>query len=483
MSKGQSRILTCAAIAAMLLTGCTERQIGELEAERWASLPSAAAAALQEAYPETTLWSAEYIDLGTLQLYAVELEQGGQMTDVKVTDDGVIIETQADVTLDVLPEPVARGLTQVAEGATIRKIRKKEKLWGHIEMGTMARLDQPSVVYEAILVKDQVRRNIELAPNGTVLLAAGDQGEIGSLPAVAEAALKKAYPTATIVKVYANLNVKARGIFGSSFLAGNIKGGDLESYKVELELAGREVDVEILSNGVVVEAQTDLRLDDLPRPAADVLAQAAAGATVEKVKKVELGVRIEDGKVIALETPTVLYEARLLKDGKKGEVKLTADGAVLEAKNVNLPSVSGGKEAGRWASLSAPAAAAIKQSFPEATLSSLSTRAGNGLSIYHFELDRRGTKIEGTATTDGVIIESQILDVPLEDLPRPVANVFADAAEGATIEQVKKKERLAQVDSGQVIKREMTRVIYELRLLKDDQRSMIEVAADGTILK
>jgi hypothetical protein len=129
------------------------------------------------------------------------------------------------------------------------------------------------------------------------------------LPTAAGDAIKKAYPKATIQKVKAE------------------KEGDVTVYEVKLTSGETKLEVTVTGEGTICEVDSQIAVADLPKAVAEAVAQAAPDAKVSKASKEEI---LADPKTGKLDTPKATYEVEVTKDGKEGEMKLAADGKVLE---------------------------------------------------------------------------------------------------------------------------------------------------------
>ena len=131
-----------------------------------------------------------------------------------------------------------------------------------------------------------------------------------SLSAAAKAAVKALFPTAKIEKC-------------------KMEEEEIKIYEVELKDGDKEGDkesqVKLTDDGTVAEVETDETLDSMP--AAVAQAFKAQGGELKEVKK---GVEYAQLKLVKLDTPITTYEAEITKDGKKIEIKVTADGKIIE---------------------------------------------------------------------------------------------------------------------------------------------------------
>jgi hypothetical protein len=129
------------------------------------------------------------------------------------------------------------------------------------------------------------------------------------LPDVAAAAVKAAYPSATVEKTTAET---ADGV---------------TTYEVALVDKGMKMEVEVMESGTILGTEMAVSVKDLPKAVTDAVAKAAPGAEIKGAEKAET---LADAKTGKLATPKVAYEIDVAKDGKEGEIAVSADGKVTE---------------------------------------------------------------------------------------------------------------------------------------------------------
>ena len=128
------------------------------------------------------------------------------------------------------------------------------------------------------------------------------------LPAAVKAAIEALYPQAEIEEA----EVEEEGV---------------KVYEVELEQNGQEVELTVAPDGTLVEVETEMDLEGLPKLVAEAIAKAAKGATVKEVSN---EVTYAVVKLVKLDEPETSYEAELSKDGAECEIEVAADGTILE---------------------------------------------------------------------------------------------------------------------------------------------------------
>lgn len=141
-----------------------------------------------------------------------------------------------------------------------------------------------------------------------VVYAHKHKGKKTCLPDAVKAAINTSYPKAEIEEVEAECE-------------------GLKVYEVELEQNDQELELTLAKDGTIIEVETKVCMESLPKAVADAITKVAEGA---KIKKVEKEVTHAELKFVKLDDPKTTYEAKIIKDGKKTEIKIAADGTVLK---------------------------------------------------------------------------------------------------------------------------------------------------------
>ena len=84
-------------------------------------------------------------------------------------------------------------------------------------------------------------------------------------------------------------------------------------YEAETTINGHSRDVLFEKTGAVVEVEEEVQINDVPMAAREALEKKSAGATIKRVEKSTRG-------------SSVSYEATILRNGKKSEIAVNADG-------------------------------------------------------------------------------------------------------------------------------------------------------------
>ncbi len=98
-------------------------------------------------------------------------------------------------------------------------------------------------------------------------------------------------------------------------------------YSVELSSG---TDVEVTADGAILEVCYETTMQKIPAAAAKALQTAGAGTTLDGVQRVEVRADLDGGKVVKLPQPATEYSASFKQGGKIGEVRVLADGKVVD---------------------------------------------------------------------------------------------------------------------------------------------------------
>ena len=123
-----------------------------------------AKAALDALYPNAEIEEAK-VEKEGLKVYEVELEQNGREIEVTLAKDGTLVEVETEMTVQDLPELVAKAIEKAAEGATIKEV-SKEVTYAVVKL---VKLAQPQTSYEVELSKQGAECEIEVTADGTIL--------------------------------------------------------------------------------------------------------------------------------------------------------------------------------------------------------------------------------------------------------------------------------------------------------------------------
>jgi len=138
-----------------------------------------------------------------------------------------------------------------------------------------------------------------------------EKGEKGSLPAAIEAAVKAILPNAAIEK-------------------SKMEEEEIKAYEINVKDNNKEAEVTVAEDGAaLLNVEYTEAMDTVPAAVA-----AAIKAQNAEVKEIVKEVEYAQLKVVKLDAPVTSYEAEVIKDGKKIEIKFAADGTILKQHEV-----------------------------------------------------------------------------------------------------------------------------------------------------
>ncbi|HUW20972.1 MAG TPA: PepSY-like domain-containing protein [Sedimentisphaerales bacterium] len=219
------------------------------------SLPEAVKAAIDALYPQATIEEAKEEEEG-LKVYEVELKQNGEKVELTVAPDGTIVEVQSEVAMANLPPAVAAAITQAAESAKIKEISQEVTYW----VVVLKKLDAPETTYEAELIKDGKKSEIEVAADGTILEQSEWKGERAKKDDDDENEEEKLSIDQVPAAVKSTIVKEAAG--------GTIKEIETETedgktiYEAEVIINGQEVEIKVAADGTLLSKKAEDDDDD-----------------------------------------------------------------------------------------------------------------------------------------------------------------------------------------------------------------------------
>lgn len=264
------------------------------------ALPPAASDAVKAAFPGAAIAGIEREREGGVTLYEVSLTVDGQLIEVEVSPEGIIGEIESALSLRDVPEDIADSIVKATKGGEIALIERHERR-GAVESGRWVKLERPQVMYEVRYSLDGTRRRIVLTSDEAMTAA--------PLPQEARAAIQKAFPEATVEEVELEHEL------------------GLTLYDVEIRHQGREMEVKVAPDGTIVEVEAAVTTKDLPEAVASAIAKLADGGRVVELEEQRV---YAVARLVELDAPQTAYEAEIVRDGEKLEVRVAPDGRVLE---------------------------------------------------------------------------------------------------------------------------------------------------------
>ena len=124
------------------------------------------------------------------------------------------------------------------------------------------------------------------------------------LTPAAEAAVKAAFPQATI-----------RGV-------GTERESGVMLFEVNLAIGQRRIELEVTANGIIVEIEERVTLEQLAKHLAEAITKAIEGGKIRRIERHEWRGRIRSGKVTRRDPPRVVYEVRYTLRGRRWILRL-----------------------------------------------------------------------------------------------------------------------------------------------------------------
>lgn len=289
----------------------------EKKTEKQVVLPAAVAQAVKANFPGTEIKTAEVKKEAGINLYDIEFIAG--RGEIEVAEDGTVMDIATIVELKDIPKLTAEAIHNAAAGATITQVEKSEvraEIKKEGEKGTLVKLASPRYVYEAELVKDGQKGEVQVAPDGKVVegpkWATGEAEEKEEMAEKAEAEEKEeaeqAKPAAVDLKI---LPPAVLAAFMTAYPNAVIKGTSKETQKgvtyYEVESVDGKMNRDLLytADGKAVEVEVAIVPGALPPAVLQALAKAYPGYEILKAedlvkggqKYFELQIQVKDTKI------------------------------------------------------------------------------------------------------------------------------------------------------------------------------------------
>lgn len=137
-----------------------------------AELPAAVAQAIKDNVPNAEIEIMTVEQEAGINLYDIEFKAG--RGEIEVAEDGTVMDVATIIEMKDVPQAAAEAIQKAATGATIKQLEKSEvraEIKKEGEKGRIVKLDKPTFVYEAELVKGNQTGEIQVAPDGKIVEA------------------------------------------------------------------------------------------------------------------------------------------------------------------------------------------------------------------------------------------------------------------------------------------------------------------------
>lgn len=170
-------VLSC---ALTLTVGCGKKKAEEgtetqaMEESEMAmpavELPAEVSAVIEANFPDAEMSSSEMTEEGGITLYDIEFKDNAG--EIELAADGTILDVTTIITMEELPEGAATAIAEAAVGMTPTRLEKSE-VYSKINMlgatPSLDALDPHKIVYEAELMKDDIRGEIAVDAEGNIV--------------------------------------------------------------------------------------------------------------------------------------------------------------------------------------------------------------------------------------------------------------------------------------------------------------------------
>lgn len=241
--------------------------------------------------------------------------------------------------------------------------------------------------------------------------------------------------------------------------------------------AGRG-EIEVAEDGTVMDIATIVALKDIPKPAAEAILKAAAGAKVGQLEKSEIRAEIkkngEKGTIVKLAAPKYVYEAEVIQGEKRGEVQVAPDGKIVEGlkwgADEEKAEEMGEKEEAEGKEVLPPTVLdAFKKAYPKAVIRGASKETEKGVTYYEVESVDGKMNRDLLYTADGKAVDVEEAIAP-GALPAAVVKALAKAYPGYKI--LKAEDMLKD---GQKL--------FELQIQINGKKMAVTLDPDGKIIQ
>ncbi len=121
-------------------------------------------ATVEKEFPDAIVQEVE-LEFGNV--YEIELTQGEESAELKVHQDGTILEIETVIDPTELPKPVAATATERAKGSKLEEVEKTRVL-ARPTLGGVEELAEPEVYYEIEWLAGGFEHEIKVNPDGTL---------------------------------------------------------------------------------------------------------------------------------------------------------------------------------------------------------------------------------------------------------------------------------------------------------------------------
>lgn len=174
-------------------------------------------------------------------------------------------------------------------------------------------------------------------------------------------------------------------------------------YEAEINIDGREIEIEVAADGTLLEIEEEVSLDQVPAAVKATILKEAKGAAIMEVER-----ETSSGKTF--------YEAEWRADGKEVEIKVAADGTLLGRE---VEEEDEDDEGIAIDQVPAKAREALLKHANGAKFTEVERETVRGVVFYEAEWMVNGREHEAKVTADGTLVELEEA-VDARDVPASV---------------------------------------------------------------
>ena len=199
-------------------------------------------------------------------------------------------DQEKEVTIQEVPAPVRAAIEKLSAGGTIDELEQEKK--------------GDKVTYSVEVKKDGKTTEYDLSADGAVLKTEVDEEDEGKEEAEEKTVAFDSLP-APVKKAF-----EAASGGAAATTATMEREGGIDVYEIEFVKDGVKTSVEAAANGAILETERELKPAEAPAAVKEAIQKRFPNAEMKTVEEI---------------TP-VIYEVKVLKDGKVKEVKLNGAG-------------------------------------------------------------------------------------------------------------------------------------------------------------
>ncbi len=205
-------------------------------------------------------------------------------------------------------------------------------------------------------------------------------------------------------------------------------------YEAKIVMDGKEVEVEVATDGTLLEVEEEVSLDDVPAAVKATILKDAKGAAIKEIEK-----ETSSGKTF--------YEAEWMAGGKEIEIKVAIDGTLLGREVEEKDGADDAEEVIAIDQVPAKAREALLKHANGARFTKIERERVRDIVFYEAEWMVDGREHEAKVTADGALVELEEV-VDARDVPAAVREAAAKAfPKSAKLEFEKKMIVIYEVEA------------------------------------